>query len=80
MANNDLDQVFERLRTIESNLRRVLQANNLEWEEPTATDGIPDEVLQMIRDGNRIGATQKYRELTGCGLSEANNVVSNITL
>jgi ribosomal protein L7/L12 len=80
VATEDIEQLAERLRTIESNLRRVLQSVNLEWMEPTPTDGVPPEVIELIKNGDRVGATKRYRELTGASLGEANDVVSKIAL
>jgi hypothetical protein len=77
-TNDDLKAIHEQLRRLESNLRRVLPLVDLEWAEPTPLDGVPPEVVELIKSGDRIGATKRYRELTGAGLSEANDIVSNI--
>jgi ribosomal protein L7/L12 len=73
-------RIAERLRTIESNLRRALQQLNLEWQEPSPTEGIPDEVVELVRAGDRIAAVKAYREITGASLGESNAVVQAIVV
>lgn len=82
MAANDEDllRINERLRDLEANLRRVLTHLDMEWQQPTPTEGIPEEVLALVRDGNQIEAVKRYRELTGCSLGEANDIVGKIVL
>ena len=75
----DLERINKRLRDIESNLQRVLTQLNMEWMEHQPTEGVPDEVIALANSGDKIGAVQRYRELTGSSLGEANEVVSAIT-
>ncbi len=79
MADTDLDRIHERLRSIESNLKRALQQLNLEWVEPTEVQGVPDEVVQLAKAGDFLSAIKRYRELTGVGLGEAKAIVEKIT-
>jgi hypothetical protein len=76
----DLERINARLRDIESNLRRVLLQLDMEWQEPTPTEGIPDQVIELVRAGDKIGAVKTYRELTGSSLGEANTIVDGIVL
>jgi ribosomal protein L7/L12 len=82
MAANDEDlkRIHDRLRDLESNVRRLLTHLDMEWQEPTPTEGVPDEVLALVRDGNQIEAVKRYREITGCSLGEANDIVGKIVL
>ena len=76
MANEELDRVQERLRSIESNLKRTMQHLKIDWMEPSAMEGVPDDVVEMVNNGDLIGAIKRYRELTGAGLSEAQAVLT----
>lgn len=37
-----------------------------------------EEVRRLVREGNKIAAIKRYRELTGCGLKEAKDVVDTL--
>jgi ribosomal protein L7/L12 len=43
-----------------------------------ASKSVPDEVVQLVDRGDRIGAIRKYRELTGCGSEEAKEVIAGL--
>ena len=73
-------RINERLRSIESNLRRALQQLNLDWQEPSPTDGVPDEVVELVRAGDRIAAVKAYREITGESLGTSQQVVEGIVV
>ena len=76
--NQKLAQVNERLAAIEWNLQRVLGAVNLQWEQPVTDSGIPEDVVALVREGNKLQAIKRYREVTGCGLAEATSVIEGI--
>ena len=57
----------------------MLQQLNMEWQEHTPTEGVPADVVALAQSGDKIGAVQRYRELTGSSLGEAKDVVSTIT-
>jgi len=42
------------------------------------TEGVPQEVVALVRAGDMIGAIKRYRELTGFGLEEAKRVVEGL--
>ena len=77
--DEDLERINKRLRDIESNLQRVLTRLDMEWMEHQPADGVPADVVALANSGDKIGAVQRYRELTGSSLGEANEVVSAIT-
>ena len=77
-TNERLARVDARLAAIEWNLQRVLTAVNLQWEEPRASRDVPDDVVALVREGNKIAAIKRYRELTGVGLAEASNVIDGV--
>jgi ribosomal protein L7/L12 len=77
-TEDDLQRIHERLRAIESNLRRALQQVNLEWMEPTAAEGVPEDVIELAKRGDKIDAIKRYREHTDAGLAEAKEIVDRI--
>ncbi len=40
--------------------------------------GYSEAVLELVRDGNKIGAIKQYREETGVGLKEAKDAVDRL--
>ena len=71
-----IDQVFERLRKIEEQLGVLSEKAGVPYEAPSKS--APEEVVQLVEAGDRIGAIRKYRELTGCGAEEAKEVVAGL--
>lgn len=71
-----VDQVFERLRAIEAQLEVLSEKAGVPYEAPSKN--VPDEVVELAQAGDRLGAIRKYRELTGCGSQEAQEVVSGL--
>lgn len=71
-----MDQVFERLRKIEEHLSVLSEKAGVPHEAPSKS--APEEVVGLARQGDRIGAMRKYRELTGCGAAEAQEVVAGL--
>ncbi len=71
-----IDQVFERLRGIEAQLAILSEQAGVPYSAPSQE--APAEVVQLVEAGDRIGAIRKYRELTGCGMDEAKEVVAGL--
>lgn len=71
-----IDQVFERLRKIEEQLAVLSEKAGVPYAAPSSN--APDEVVELVQQGDRIGAIRKYRELTGCGMDEAKEVVAGL--
>ena len=40
--------------------------------------GIPADIVDLVRAGNKIEAIKRYRELTGVGLKEAKDAIDEI--
>jgi ribosomal protein L7/L12 len=74
-VNERLAQVNERLAAIEWNLQRALAAVNLQWEQPVIDSGIPEDVVALVREGNRLEAIKRYRQHTGVSLADATAAV-----
>ena len=71
-----IDQVFARLRAIEEQLAVLSEKAGVPYEAPSQS--APKEVVDLVAQGDRIGAIRKYRELTGCGMDEAKEVVAGL--
>jgi len=71
-----VDQIFKRLQRIEAQLALLSQKAGVPFEDPAA--GAPPEVLELVRAGDRMGAIRKYRELTGAGMQEAQELVETL--
>jgi len=71
-----VDQIFKRLQRIEAQVALLSQKAGVPFEDPAAN--APPEVLELVRAGDRMGAIRKYRELTGAGMQEAQELVETL--
>ncbi|HVY96675.1 MAG TPA: hypothetical protein VHA54_06915 [Solirubrobacterales bacterium] len=71
-----IDQVFARLRAIEAQLAILSEQAGVPYTAPSQE--APAEVVELVQAGDRVGAIRKYRELTGCGMDEAKEVVAGL--
>jgi ribosomal protein L7/L12 len=71
-----IQQFFERFRAIEAQLALISEKLDLPYENPG--DGVPAEVVELARAGERIDAVKRYRALTGASLDVAHDVVSKL--
>ena len=74
----ELDRIRERLTALEWNLQRVLQHLQIPWTEPDVANTVPADVVALVQQGNKIAAIKRYRELTGAGLGEAQEVIEQL--
>jgi ribosomal protein L7/L12 len=66
-------QVNERLARLEEQMALVSEKLGLPFELPTSD--VPLEVVSLVREGKRLEAVKRYRELTGADFDEARSVV-----
>ncbi len=71
-----VDQIFKRLQRIEKQLLIVSEKAGVPMEDPTAS--VPPEVIELARNGERMGAIRKYRELTRADMQEAQAAIELI--
>jgi ribosomal protein L7/L12 len=71
-----VDQIFERLRALEAQMARVSEAAGVPYEAPN--EGVPQEVVELVEAGDRMGAIRKYRELTGFGVEQAQEAIAKL--
>ena len=67
-----------RLKRVEEKLDLVLAELGVEYQEPSAPDGFPDEVKQLADSGQKIAAIRELRAATGLGLKEAKEAVEEL--
>ena len=65
-----------RLRRLEEQVAQLSARAGLLWDD--GTGGIPADVVALARDGKKIEAIKRYREITGVGLAEAKEVVDRL--
>jgi len=78
---NDVSPVlYQRIAALEAQVAALYQ--HLQMTPPPAAQlvqsGIPDEILQLVRAGNAIGAIKLHRELFGSSLVEAKTIVEGL--
>jgi hypothetical protein len=71
-----VDTIMNRLRSIEAQL--VLVSEKVGLPYVPADSGLPADVLEMVKNGNRLGAIRRYRELTGADANDAAEAINRI--
>jgi ribosomal protein L7/L12 len=71
-----VDQIFKRVQALEDQIALLSEKAGVPYER--AADKVPAEVLELARNGDRLGAIKKYRELTGAGSDLAREVVEEL--
>jgi len=69
-------QLVDRVQRLESQLAAVYDRLGMPYDDGTA--GVPTDVVDMARAGNRMRAAKLYAERTGCDFIEAQRVVNRI--
>ena len=70
------DQIGRRLDALEQQMVLVSEKVGLTFEP--ITEGVPDDVKQLVRAGDMLGAIKRYRELTNVSLEDAKRVVQGL--
>jgi ribosomal protein L7/L12 len=70
------DQTNKRLAAIEEQLSLVSRQLGLDFQP--FTQGVPQDVVDMARSGDKLGAMKRYRELTQATFDEARDVVTGL--
>jgi ribosomal protein L7/L12 len=71
-----LQRLSDRLDYIEEHLVHMGRAIGYRYAPMPA--GIPPEVVQLAREGNKLEAIRRYRALTGASLDQARGVVEGL--
>ena len=72
----DVDRISQRLALIEEKLKQLSEAVGVPYDDPA--DGVPAEVVDLARNGDRLGAAKLYRELTGASGDDARAFVNGL--
>jgi hypothetical protein len=73
----DEPQLLTRIRRIEDYLVQVGQQIGVPFDLGIPA-GVPQEVVDMVRDGDKMQAIIRLRELHGLGLTEAKQIVDGL--
>jgi hypothetical protein len=77
-----LDRHFKainaRLDHIEEQLKQIADAGGVDYATYAEASNVPDEVVQLAKAGDRLGAVKKFRELTGANFEQAAQVVDGL--
>jgi hypothetical protein len=71
-----VDTIMNRLRSIEAQL--VLVSEKVGLPYVAADSGLPADVVEMVKKGDRLGAIRRYRELTGADTNDAAEAINRI--
>ena len=66
----------KRLAAIEEQLARLSEAAGVPYAQPLTE--VPEEVKQIAQSGDMLGAVKRYRELTGVGFDEAQELIQGL--
>jgi len=69
-------QVGKRLAAIEEQLAVLSQKAGVPYTPPS--DGVSQEIVDLVHAGNKIEAVRQYRAATGSSLDEARRVVEQL--
>jgi hypothetical protein len=76
-VDHEIFLLRQRVDRLERQIAFLLEKNDLEYhEEPTA--GVPPEILELVRRGEKIKAVKLYRQHTFVGLKEAKEFIDSL--
>lgn len=67
-------QMVERLLRLERNVRMLAEKAGVEIEHPPG--GVDDDIVELARSGDRMGAAKLYAKRTGADFVTAQSVVN----
>jgi len=67
-----------RVTAVEHNVKRLLAAAGLEWEDPMVASDVPQDVIDAIKKGNKLEAIKLTRQYANVGLEEAKAAVDEL--
>jgi hypothetical protein len=70
------EYLLDRIRRLEEQVRVLSFKLGVDYDD--GTSGVPDDVVQLVRDGKLIHAIKRYRDVTGTDLETAKRVVEGI--
>ncbi len=73
--NRHFEAIGKRLDHIEEQLKAIAATGGFAYATYAEASGVPEEVVQLAKSGDRLGAVKKLRELTGANFGQAAEVV-----
>lgn len=72
--------IYLRLSRLEALVAQLYDHLGVAMPSPAAMASaqVPEDVLALVRQGNKIGAIKRYRELTGADLASAKDFVDQL--
>ena len=72
-------ELYERVALLEAQIKYLAERSGVHLPDflAVAQSGLTAEVQQLIANGDKLGAIKRYRELTGCDLATAKQVVES---
>jgi ribosomal protein L7/L12 len=67
-----------RVTAVEHNLKRLLAASGLVWEDPMVSHDVPPDVIAALKAGNKMEAIKLTRQHANIGLAEAKAAVEEL--
>jgi ribosomal protein L7/L12 len=71
-----IEQINARLDLIEQNIETIAQTVGVAIARPS--EGIPADVVELARAGDRMGAIKRYRAVTGTSLQDAQSAIDSL--
>jgi ribosomal protein L7/L12 len=77
-------QLYERIAALEAQVAFLFQHMGLAppgsppMGQQPGQQGMPQEIFDLVRSGNKIEAIKRHRQLYGSSLVEAKNIIDNL--
>jgi len=68
----------KRLDYIEAQLEHVARSAGTTYALWSSQQGVPDDVAQLARSGDKLGAMKRYREVTGATFEQARDAIAGL--
>ena len=69
-------EIDARLARLEKQMKRLFEHVSLTMDD--GTEGVPSEIVELVRQGKKIQAIKRYSELTGVDMTAAQRVILGI--
>jgi ribosomal protein L7/L12 len=76
LVGMQFERINQRLRAIEEQLALLSEKAGVPYTSPS--EGVPEDVVELAKEGKTLEAIKRYREVTGAGGDEAREVVAGI--
>jgi ribosomal protein L7/L12 len=77
MPSQTIPELMAQVDRIERQVLAISEHLGLPFDSPL-TAAMPEEVAQLVQQGDKLGAVRRYRELTGSGMGEASEAIEKL--